>query len=185
MVTASRSKWTAGKAVRAGLALGGRKSELICNRRITSAPVRDRRSTGQICACLSRAGLPRTSIGDLTQAMELALGSLYKACKEFENRDLDRAGPLVVRENQSRRDLTKVAQYEVLGNEAKDGAVPLALGTIEMLGFWSSTRLSNCQHSSIVPFLLRRPDYGGQAGTDCSLKTLTQPRKRSGLGYFH
>jgi hypothetical protein len=27
----------------------------------------------------------------------------------------DRAGPLVVRENQSRRDLTKVAQYEVLG----------------------------------------------------------------------
>jgi len=30
-------------------------------------------------------------------------------------RDLDCAGPLVVRENQSRRDLTKVAQYEVLG----------------------------------------------------------------------
>jgi hypothetical protein len=29
--------------------------------------------------------------------------------------DLDCAGPLVVRENQSRRDLTKVAQYEVLG----------------------------------------------------------------------
>jgi len=30
----------------------------------------------------------------------------------------------VVRENQSRRDLTKVAQYEVLGNEAKAKSVP-------------------------------------------------------------
>jgi hypothetical protein len=47
-------------------------------------------------------------------------------------RDLDCAGPLVVRENQSRRprksfrgrDLTKVAQYEVLGNEAKTRFVP-------------------------------------------------------------
>jgi hypothetical protein len=28
---------------------------------------------------------------------------------------LDCVGPLVVRENQSRRDLTKIAQYEVLG----------------------------------------------------------------------
>ena len=28
----------------------------------------------------------------------------------------------------------KVAQYEVLGNEAKNRSVPLALGTIEMLG---------------------------------------------------
>ena len=39
-------------------------------------------------------------------------------------RDLDCADPLVVRENQSRRDLTKVAQYEVLGNEAKGKSVP-------------------------------------------------------------
>jgi len=40
-------------------------------------------------------------------------------------RDLDCAGPLVVRENPSRRDLTKVeAQYEVLGNEAKGKSVP-------------------------------------------------------------
>jgi hypothetical protein len=31
-------------------------------------------------------------------------------------------------------DLTKVAQYEVLGNEGKNRSVPLALGTIEMLG---------------------------------------------------
>jgi len=31
---------------------------------------------------------------------------------------------LVVRENQPRRDLTKVAQYEVLGNEAKGKSVP-------------------------------------------------------------
>jgi len=30
-------------------------------------------------------------------------------------RGLDRAGWLVIRETQSRRDLTKVAQYEVLG----------------------------------------------------------------------
>jgi hypothetical protein len=29
---------------------------------------------------------------------------------------------------------------------------------------------SDCQHWSIVPFLLRRPDYGGQAGTDILLK---------------
>jgi hypothetical protein len=43
-----------------------------------------------------------------------------------------------------------------------------------MLGFWFRTRLSDCQHSSIVPFLLRRPDYGGQAGTDSSLKTVPQ-----------
>jgi hypothetical protein len=34
-----------------------------------------------------------------------------------------------VRENQSRRDLTKVAQYEVLGNDAKNRSVPP--GTIE------------------------------------------------------
>jgi hypothetical protein len=96
-------------------------------------------------------------------------------------RDQDRAGSLVVGENQSRRDLTKVAQYEVLGNEAKNRAVPLALGTIEMLGFWSYRRLSDCKYSSIVPFLLRRPDYGGQAGTASSLKTLTQ---HFVLGYF-
>ena len=84
-------------------------------------------------------------------------------------RDLDGAGPLVARENQSRRDLTKVAQYEVLGNEAKNRSVPL--GTIEMVGFWSCARLSDCQRSSIVP-----------SGTDCSLKTLTQ---HFVLGYFH
>jgi hypothetical protein len=94
-------------------------------------------------------------------------------------RDQDRAGSLVVGENQSRRDLTKVAQYEVLGNEAKNRSVPS--GTIETVGFWSRARLSDCQHSSIVPFLLRRPDYGGQAGTDSSLKTLTQ---HFVLGYF-
>jgi hypothetical protein len=86
-------------------------------------------------------------------------------------RDQDRAGSLVVGENQSRRDLTKVAQYEVLGNEAKNRSVPLALGTIEMLGFWSCRRLSDCKYSSIVP-----------SGTASSLKTLTQ---HFVLGYFH
>jgi hypothetical protein len=39
-------------------------------------------------------------------------------------RDLDHAGPLLVRENQSRRDLAKEAQYEVLGNEANNRSVP-------------------------------------------------------------
>ena len=34
-------------------------------------------------------------------------------------RDRDRAGPVAVRENQPRRDLMKVAQYEVLGMKLK------------------------------------------------------------------
>jgi hypothetical protein len=63
----------------------------------------------------------------------------------------------------------------------KDTSVPHAHGTIETFGFESRVRLSDCQHSSIVPFLLRHPDYGGQAGTDRSLKTLTQ---HFVLGYF-
>ena len=62
----------------------------------------------------------------------------------------------------------KVAQYEVLGNEAKDKSVPS--GTIETLGFWSGTQLGDCQHSSIVP-----------SGTDGSLRTLTQ---RFVLGFY-
>jgi hypothetical protein len=65
----------------------------------------------------------------------------------------------------------KVAQYEVLGNEAKNRSVPSASGTIEMFGFCSCTRLSDCKYSSIVP-----------SGTDGSLKTLTQ---HFVLGYFH
>ena len=47
----------------------------------------------------------------------------------------------------------KVAQYEVLGNDAKRRVVPQ--GTIETFGFWSRTPLSDCPHWSIVPFLLR------------------------------
>jgi hypothetical protein len=47
--------------------------------------------------------------------------------------------------------LTKVeAQYEVLGNEAKNRSVPL--GTIEKLGFWCCTWLSDCQHFVDRPF---------------------------------
>src|ERR1700731_4966560 len=38
MVMSLRSKWAAGKAVRAGLALGGRISKLIRNRRATQPP---------------------------------------------------------------------------------------------------------------------------------------------------
>jgi hypothetical protein len=36
------------------------------------------------------------------------------------------------------------AQYEVLGNAAKRHVRPV--GTIETLGFWSRTPLSDCQH---------------------------------------
>jgi hypothetical protein len=39
-------------------------------------------------------------------------------------RDQDRAGRWWFKKNQFRRDLTKVAQYEVLGNEAKGKSVP-------------------------------------------------------------
>jgi len=52
-------------------------------------------------------------------------------------------------EELSRRDSVKVAQYEVLGTEAKRQVRPV--GTIEALGLWSRTRLSDCQHLSIVP----------------------------------
>jgi hypothetical protein len=61
----------------------------------------------------------------------------------------------------------KVAQYEVLGNDAKRQVRP---GTIESLGVWSRMPLSDCLHRSIVP-----------SGTDRSLKTLTQ---HFVLGYF-
>jgi hypothetical protein len=62
----------------------------------------------------------------------------------------------------------KVAQYEVLGNDAKRHGRPE--GTIETFGFWFCTPLSDCQHWSIVP-----------SGTDTSSKTLTQ---HFVLGYF-
>src|SRR4029077_18976727 len=44
MVTSLRSKWAAGKAVRAGLALGGRISESIRNRRATQPPAHFQRT---------------------------------------------------------------------------------------------------------------------------------------------
>jgi hypothetical protein len=78
----------------------------------------------------------------------------------------------------------KVAQYELLGNETKRHVRPISIRDDRTLGFWFRTRLSDCQHSSIVPFLLRRPDYGGQAGTDSSLKTLTQPESVRGWATF-
>jgi hypothetical protein len=65
----------------------------------------------------------------------------------------------------------------------KDTA-PVRQGTIEKFGFWFRTPFSDCYHGSIVPFLLRHPDYGGQAGTDSSLKTLTQSGSCRILGYF-
>jgi len=64
----------------------------------------------------------------------------------------------------------KVAQYEVLGNEAKRDVRPVRDDRNGRL--WvSRARLSDCHHSSIVP-----------SGTDCSLKMLTQ---HFVLGYFH
>jgi hypothetical protein len=44
IVTSSRSKWAAGKAVRAGLAARGRISEWICNRRATQPPAHFQRN---------------------------------------------------------------------------------------------------------------------------------------------
>jgi hypothetical protein len=66
----------------------------------------------------------------------------------------------------------KVAQYEVLGNDAKRHGRPVRDDRNARL--LVSHAAQRFRHWSIVPFLLRRPDYGGQAGTDSSLKTLTQ-----------
>ena len=44
MVMSLRSKWAAGKAVRAGLAVGGRISKLIRNRRATQPPAHFQRN---------------------------------------------------------------------------------------------------------------------------------------------
>jgi hypothetical protein len=62
----------------------------------------------------------------------------------------------------------KVAQYEVLGNEAKDKSVPPAPKSFGVRDdrnarLLISRAVQRCQHSSIVP-----------SGTDSSLKTLTQ-----------
>jgi hypothetical protein len=74
----------------------------------------------------------------------------------------------------------KVAQYEVLGNDAKrDGRPGRDDRNVRLL---VSRTLSDCQHWSIVPFLFRRPGYGGQAGTDNSLRMLAQPGKILGAG---
>jgi hypothetical protein len=76
----------------------------------------------------------------------------------------------------------KVAQYEVLGNDAKRDGRPGSGRDDRNVPLLVSRTLSDCQHWSIVPFLLRRPDYGGQAGTDNSLRMLTQPGKIFGAG---
>jgi hypothetical protein len=59
----------------------------------------------------------------------------------------------------------KVAQYAVLGIMQKQTSVPQ--GTIEV--FWllilPYAASQQGKEPSIVPFLLRHPDYGGQAGT--------------------
>ena len=60
MVASLRSKWAAGKAVRAGLALGGRISKSIRNRRATQPPAHFQRNPpgrGRL------AVFPRCSLG--------------------------------------------------------------------------------------------------------------------------
>jgi hypothetical protein len=57
-------------------------------------------------------------------------------------------------EDLSRRDSVKVAQYEVLGNDAKRRVRP-GRDDRKRAAFWSRTPLSDRQHRSIVPFLLR------------------------------
>jgi hypothetical protein len=52
-------------------------------------------------------------------------------------------------EGEGGRDSLKVAQYEVLGNEAKRHGRPARDDRNARL--WFRTRLSDCQHSSIVP----------------------------------
>ncbi len=77
---------------------------------------------------------------------------------------------LAVGENQSRRDLTRVAQYEVLGNDAKRNARP---GRDDRNVYSSSLTYSFASASgqSIVP-----------SGTGHYLCTSTQ---HFVLGYFH
>jgi hypothetical protein len=60
----------------------------------------------------------RASQRNRAQALEVTrpssramLSSVAVHASQHKGRDWDRAGPLVVRENQSRRDLTNVAQY--------------------------------------------------------------------------
>jgi hypothetical protein len=73
----------------------------------------------------------------------------------------------------------KVAQYEVLGNDAKRQVRP---GRDDRIAWRLVSHAAQRLPASLDrPFLLRHPDYGGQAGTDSSLKTLTQ---HFVLGYF-
>ena len=75
-------------------------------------------------------------------------------------------------ENLSRRDLVKVAQYEVLGNEAKSHVRPVRDDRKDRNArLLVSHTAQRFQHWSIVP-----------SGADSSLKTLTQ---HFVLGLFH
>jgi hypothetical protein len=73
----------------------------------------------------------------------------------------------------------KVAQYEVLGNDAKRHVRP-GRDDRKRPAFGLARRSAIANFRSIVPFLLRRPDYGGQAGTDSSFKN-GNPALRLGL----
>jgi hypothetical protein len=95
----------------------------------------------------------------------------------------------VVRENRSQRDLTKVAQYEVLGNDAKRNARPGRDDRNVLAPGLSHTALRAQPSQSIVPsatghsFLNVNPALrtgllsSGPFGTDSSLKTLFPVRQ--------
>jgi len=110
------------------------------------------------------------TIGDRVAKSEAAtqdsLEGYARISVNLRGRDQDRSW---WRENQSRRDLTKVAQYEVLGNDAKRRVRP-GRDDRKRSAFWSRTPLSDRQHRSIVP-----------SGTDSPLRTLTQ---HFVLGFF-
>ena len=75
-------------------------------------------------------------------------------------------------ENQSRRDLTKVAQYEVLGYRFKERSVPD--GTIDQCRQSLSGVRDRKPILSIVPY-----------GTDVSFCIISQSGSCRILGYFH
>jgi len=92
-------------------------------------------------------------------------------------------------EDLSQRDLVKVAQYEVLGNDEKRYVRPVRDDRYAWLLVSRVAKrvpgIGRSSRSAFVPQSLkeqrRRPDYGGQAGTDSALKNLTQ---HFVLGYF-
>ena len=94
---------------------------LFCGFRLTKPKIgRDGRAVAQRYRRLTDA---QAVVAKLRRTLGISVGNAVDVAAirqppmrvNLRASDLDCAGPLVVRENQSRRDLTKVAQYEVLG----------------------------------------------------------------------